>query len=84
MGLAEEEHIVIHGYIQDDENQTWCEMDDAELTGYTVYRRIPAPDNLVDIGAFDLVDEKDFLVLTDAEAYATELSRGSLEIFIDY
>ena len=83
MGLAEEEHIVIHGYIEDDQGQTWCEMDDAELTGYTVYRRIPLPDDAID-GAFDLVDEKDFLVLTDAEAYAAELSAGALKIFIDY
>ena len=82
MGLAEQAHIVLHGFTKTDQGETWCEMDDAELDGYTVYRRVPLGNG--NHGGFDLVDEKDFFDLKEAKAYAKELAGGSLEIFIDY
>ena len=81
MGLADIEHIVVHGFVQLDDGQDWSRCADPETTGYTVYRRVPETQDNFD--PFDIVDEQDFTVFEEAMTYAIGLSKGTLEIIVE-
>ena len=79
MRLTETEHIIVHGFIEDEGVQQYCFVNDFLVTGFTVYRRFP----IDSIGTFDTGDERDFETYDEAKTYAELLADGRLEIVIE-
>lgn len=61
-------HVCLHGWTElADGSQEYCDLNDPELSGYCVFFRFPADPQ------FDTSDERDFINLDDARAYAADL-----------